>query len=166
MPFAYREEGGKNMDRKEFLLSIGVAAVTLGLPAPSLVFSKEERRKVASLRQIKPLEPLYFNYPDDNSPAVLIDVGEPVYMGVGPKRSLVAFSNLCQHMGCPLNFEKDSQLLVCPCHLSMFDPRKGGMCVEGPAINRLPMIALEVKDGDVYAVSVAYGLIYGRAKNF
>ena len=124
------------------------------------------RQKVAELSRLKPLTPITFNYPDENSPAILIDMGEPVYMGVGPKRSIVAFSSLCQHMGCPVQFDSKERLLVCPCHLSMFDPARGGMCVEGPAINRLPMIALEISGNNVFAVGITQGVIYGRAKNF
>lgn len=150
--------------RKDFLAGLG--AVAVGASIPSLVFSKARRKRIASLKSIKPLKPISFSYPDADSPAILVDMGEPVYLGAGPNRSIVAFSVLCQHMGCPSSFDPESKLIVCPCHGSLFDPAKGGMCVEGPAISRLPMIALEVKRGNVYAVGIAYGVIYGRAKNF
>lgn len=153
-----------DMNRKEFIAGIGAGAV--GLSMPLLVFAKRRDKRIISLSRIKPLRPVSFNYPDKNSPAVLLDMNEPVYMGIGPKKSIVAFSVLCQHMGCPLNFDRGSKLFVCPCHLSAFDPKRGGLCVQGPAINRLPMIALRLKRGHIYAVGVAYGLIYGRAKNF
>lgn len=168
LPLIYEElyKGGYIMGitRKDFL--VGLGAVAAGASIPSLVLSKTRGKRITSLKNIKPLKPISFAYPDADSPTVLIDMGEPVYLGVGLNRSIVAFSVLCQHMGCPSSFDPERKLIVCPCHGSLFDPARGGMCVEGPAISRLPMIALEVKKGNVYAVGVAYGLIYGRARNF
>jgi len=152
------------LSRKEALGLIGLS--TLGLLYGTPVFAMKNRKKVAELNKLKPLKPITFNYPDEESPAILIDMGEPAYMGVGPRRSIVAFSSLCQHMGCPVQFDSKERLLVCPCHLSMFDPARGGVCIEGPAISRLPIVALEISGNDIFAVGIAQGVVYGRAKNF
>lgn len=150
------------VSRRRAFLYLGVAGVPLAMRQ---VFAQGERVKVADLASLAPLQPVNFTYPDANSPAVLLDMGRPTYMGVGPRKSIVAYSALCQHMGCPTGFDPERRLLVCPCHMSMFDPSRGGLCLEGPAISRLPRIVLEVAGGSVYAVGVAYGLIYGRADN-
>jgi len=60
--------------------------------------------------------------------------------------------------------DKESGMLVCECHQSVYDPKQSGKVIEGPAPNSLPMVALEAdKNGDIYAVGVA-GLIYGLRK--
>ncbi|MFN4233024.1 arsenate reductase (azurin) small subunit [Thermus sp.] len=150
------------VSRRKALVYLGVAGAPVAVRP---VFAQGERVKVADLTSLAPLKPVNFTYPDENSPAVLLDMGRPTYMGVGPRKSIVAYSVLCQHMGCPTSFDPERRLLVCPCHMSLFDPSRGGLCLEGPAISRLPRILLQVAEGSVYAVGVAYGLIYGRASN-
>ncbi|MFN3598747.1 MAG: arsenate reductase (azurin) small subunit [Aquificaceae bacterium] len=144
-----------------YLGALGVASAV----AKNAFASQAKEVKVTDLASISPLKPVSFNYPDEESPAILLDMGKPVYMGVGPKKSIVAYSSLCQHMGCPVNFDSKSRFLVCPCHMSIYDPARGGMCVEGPAISRLPRIILKVKGKSIYAVGVSQGIIYGRANN-
>ena len=84
--------------------------------------------------------------------------------GIGPNESVVAFSLLCTHKGCPLNFKSERNMLICPCHCSSFDPAKAGRLVIGQASDPLPQITLRITDGIVQAVGVS-GLIYGRHTN-
>ncbi|MEI7746011.1 MAG: Rieske 2Fe-2S domain-containing protein, partial [Actinomycetota bacterium] len=57
---------------------------------------------------------------------------------------------LCTHLGCPVGlYEQQLQLLVCPCHQSMFDVKNGGLPNFGPAPRPLPQLALYV-DSDGY----------------
>lgn len=151
------------LNRRGFIY-LGTLGVTSTVAKNAFAIQGKEI-KVVDLASIPPLKPISFNYPDENSPAILLDMGKPIYMGVGPKNSIVAYSALCQHMGCPVNFDSKSKLLVCPCHISIYDPARGGMCVEGPATSRLPRILLKVKRDGLYAVGVSQGIIYGRANN-
>lgn len=151
------------LNRRGFIY-LGALGVTSTVAKNAFAIQGKEI-KVVDLASISPLKPISFNYPDENSPAILLDMGKPVYMGVGPKNSIVAYSALCQHMGCPVNFDSKSKLLVCPCHISIYDPARGGMCVEGPATSRLPRILLKVKRDGLYAVGVSQGIIYGRTNN-
>jgi len=91
-------------------------------------------------------------------------VGLIVTGGIGPNKDIVAYSMLCTHKGCPLNYLADRQMLVCPCHWSSFDPAKGGRLVIGQASQSLPSVQLDVADGMVRATGVD-GLIYGRHTN-
>ena len=88
----------------------------------------------------------------------------PAPGGVGPNKDIVAYSLLCTHKGCPLNYLADKQMLVCPCHWSSFDPFKAGQLVIGQASEPLPQITLRVENGMVKAVGLN-GLIYGRHTN-
>ena len=62
----------------------------------------------------------------------------------GPK-GYVAYSKLCTHLGCPVGlYEQELQLLVCPCHQSMFDVTNGAIPQFGPAPRPLPQLPLYV----------------------
>jgi ubiquinol-cytochrome c reductase iron-sulfur subunit len=57
----------------------------------------------------------------------------------------VAYSKLCTHLGCPVGlYEQQLQLLVCPCHQSMFDVNNGALPQVGPAPRPLPQLPLYV----------------------
>lgn len=119
---------------------------------------------IAPLASIPPGTEIAFDYPDENSPAVLLRLAEPAEQGVGPDADIVAYSMLCTHKGCPLNYLPERKMLVCPCHWSSFDPAKAGRIIIGQASQALPQMRLEVSDGMVRAVGVD-GLIYGRHTN-
>lgn len=62
----------------------------------------------------------------------------------GP-RGYVAYSKLCTHLGCPVGlYEQQLQLLVCPCHQSMFDVTNGAIPTFGPAPRALPQLPLYI----------------------
>ena len=55
----------------------------------------------------------------------------------------VAYSKLCTHLGCPVGlYEQELELLVCPCHQSMFNVRDGAIPQFGPAPRPLPQLPL------------------------
>ena len=88
--------------------------------------------------------------------------------GVGPQKSIVAFCAICPHQfSYPtpeysfINYyppEKKSQIvkrgnvIQCCAHLSVFDPEKGGIVLDGPAEYPLLTIVLSYEDGKLYAV--------------
>lgn len=119
---------------------------------------------VARLADLEPGSSVLFSYPDDASPAMLLRLSEAAESGVGDDRSVVAFSILCTHKGCPVSYKAERGLLICPCHWSTFDPAKLGSLVIGQASTSLPRIELKLNDGVVQAVGVN-GLIYGRHTN-
>jgi ubiquinol-cytochrome c reductase iron-sulfur subunit len=69
---------------------------------------------------------------------------EPGRESWGPQGYL-AYSKLCTHLGCPVGlYEQQLQLLVCPCHQSMFKVLNGCVPEFGPAPRPLPQLALKV----------------------
>ena len=57
----------------------------------------------------------------------------------------VAYSKLCTHLGCPVGlYEQQLQLLVCPCHQSMFNVNNGAIPNFGPAPRPLPQLPLYI----------------------
>jgi ubiquinol-cytochrome c reductase iron-sulfur subunit len=67
----------------------------------------------------------------------------------------VAYSKLCTHLGCPVGlYEQELELLVCPCHQSMFNVRNGAVPQFGPAPRPLPQMHLGYnEDGNLIAMA-------------
>ena len=67
----------------------------------------------------------------------------------------VAYSKLCTHLGCPVGlYEQALELLVCPCHQSIFNVRNGAVPQFGPAPRPLPQMHLGYDDeGNMIAVA-------------
>lgn len=150
--------------------SAGAAALLTvsGMPWP--VWAKTAgypRKRIAGVSQLKTDVPVQFDYPDADSPAMLIKLGVPAGGGVGGGGDIVAFSTLCPHMGGGLEGTykaKFKGLGPCPLHLSTFDLTRHGMMVAGHATESLPQILLEVVGNHIYAAGVM-GLVYGKASN-
>lgn len=67
---------------------------------------------------------------------------------------LVVYSMLCTHAGCPVSlYEQRTGRVLCPCHQSVFDLRRGARRVSGPAGRPLPGLPVEADaDGHLYAL--------------
>jgi ubiquinol-cytochrome c reductase iron-sulfur subunit len=67
----------------------------------------------------------------------------------------VAYSKVCTHLGCPVGlYETELEVLVCPCHQSMFNVRDGAVPLFGPAPRPLPQLPLGYNDQG-YLISTA-----------
>jgi arsenite oxidase small subunit len=122
------------------------------------------RLRVVALKSLGVNRPLRFDYPLAAQPNILLDLGAAVPAGVGPKKSIVAFSTLCQHMGCDVDYRRGPREFVCPCHQTRYDPERLASIIQGVATRALPRVLLEVRNGAVYAIGVD-GLIYGYRTN-
>jgi rieske iron-sulfur protein len=61
---------------------------------------------------------------------------------------VVAYSAICPHAGCEVSgWIEDQTILECPCHNSRYDPRAGGLIVEGPTTRGLAALPLKLVDG-------------------
>lgn len=166
------------ISRRQFLKATGsataAAGIGLGAATPAQGAAPDAGRttlpyvpkNIGRVSQLKSNTPLAFTFPDASSPCALIKMGTAVPRGVGPDKDIVAYSTLCTHMGCPVNYDTRAKTFKCPCHFSIFDPEKAGQMVAGQATENLPAITLEYnpKDDSVTAVAVE-GLIYGRQSN-
>jgi len=161
--------------RMFFKVSGATAAATtaLGLPAAADAAQIEAgrttlpypRKTLGKLTALKVNEPMAFAYPDAASPCAMLKMGRKVTGGVGPDGDVVAYSTLCTHMGCPVNYDAQARSFKCPCHFSQFDPEIAGQMICGQATENLPQITLNVSgDGSIVATGVQ-GLIYGRQAN-
>jgi arsenite oxidase small subunit len=163
---AIEEQQTTDLSRRS-LLAAGAAGTVAAATAATTAEAKARtypRLQVISLDRLKVNRAHTFDYPLEGQTSVLIDLGRRVPGGVGPKRSIVAYSALCQHMGCAVAYRRKERELFCPCHQSRYDPERLGSIIQGVAMRALPTIRLQVRNGAVFAVGVD-GLIYGRRSN-
>jgi arsenite oxidase small subunit len=133
--------------------------------APSLARVTYPSTRLANVKDLTVDQPSDISYPDQDSPGVLLKLGNAVDGGVGPDRDIVAFSILCPHRGFPLTYAAADRSLNCPGHYSRFDVEKGGLEIWGHAAQNLPQFTLVVdQPGDIHAVAVD-DMIYGRFNN-
>ncbi|WP_028399736.1 Rieske 2Fe-2S domain-containing protein [Ectobacillus panaciterrae] len=140
-------------NRRAFIKSMTGATVAIGiatLPFQIAGAMKKEddptHVKIIELSSLPKGKSVTFSYPTESDTAILVHTvnGE-----------LVAYNNKCTHLQCPVFYEKERDILMCPCHRGFFDI-KTGHPVEGPPQRELPLIELEVKNGVVYAVGRKY----------
>lgn len=94
------------------------------------------------------------------SPVIVVRLDEdeielPAAERHGMPSGLMAFSKICPHAGCAVSMYRHplheptaaKPALVCPCHFSTFDVRRGGELILGPAGRALPRLPLRI-DGD------------------
>ncbi|QTC41759.1 Rieske (2Fe-2S) protein [Bacillus sp. V3] len=136
-------------NRRAFLKSAVGASITLGLatlPFSAIALNREEedtnRKMITRLKDLPKDSSMNFNYPTDDEPAILVRTKEG---------KLKAYNNKCTHLQCPVFYEKEESVLLCPCHRGFFSV-DNGQPLAGPPQRELPLIELEVKDGVVYAV--------------
>lgn len=154
------------LDRRNLLKLATVASVgTVASSSTALAHLQPPypRKKVARERDLKPGVPVTFAYPDDAAPAFLVKTGRAAIGGIGKDKDVVAYSALCTHMGCVVQYKVDR--FICPCHYSQFDPAVNGQCVQGLASQYLPQIVLVVDaGGDIYADGIE-GIVWGRTES-
>ncbi len=132
---------------------------------------------LGNISSLEPSKPLQFNYPLVDTPAVLIKCGTAAENGVGPNSDIVAFSNLCQHLGCvyaalpvgaspPCNssFVAPIPQGYCCCHGGQYDFRQAAKVVGGPPPRPVPQVVLKFDSntGDISAIGMAPPTIFGK----
>lgn len=65
----------------------------------------------------------------------------------GPAIATYAISAVCRHLGCTVNWDKEQQSFVCPCHGSRYD--NFGHVTHGPAAQSLELKAVVVKNDNI-----------------
>jgi ubiquinol-cytochrome c reductase iron-sulfur subunit len=105
------------------------------------------------------------------APVVVVRV-DPAELELPPGREdwapqgFLAYSKICTHAGCAINLYRSplyepvspSPALVCPCHYSTIDVRRGAAVVFGPAGRPLPQLPLRIEGG----LLIAGGELSGR----
>ncbi len=61
---------------------------------------------------------------------------------------LTAFSSVCTHLGCLVNWDNNKKEFICPCHAGKYD--MNGNVIAGPPPGPLTRLPLKIEDGKVY----------------
>jgi nitrite reductase/ring-hydroxylating ferredoxin subunit len=100
--------------------------------------------RIASLADIPVGGVFTFSYPGPNDDCVMARVSE---------QTVVAYGQKCTHLSCAVRPQVAEGVLQCPCHNGYFD-LASGRPVAGPPRRPLPLVRLEVRGTDVYAVGI------------
>jgi cytochrome b6-f complex iron-sulfur subunit len=73
-----------------------------------------------------------------NIPAIVIN---------RPEKGFIAFSRVCTHLGCLVDYNKRKQLFLCPCHAGVYDLE--GNVVSGPPPKPMSVIPLRIEGGNI-----------------
>ena len=74
--------------------------------------------------------------------------GNPGWVVHPAANTFVAFSAVCTHAGCPVQYDPSSVQFVCPCHGGVYDARTGQV-LQGPPPAPLPAIPVHVVSGQI-----------------
>lgn len=86
--------------------------------------------------EVRPGEAKFFQFRGETGVIVRKNDGE-----------LVALSAVCTHLGCIVQWQKDKQDFLCPCHGGRFSP--AGTVISGPPPRPLAGLAITVANGTI-----------------
>ncbi|MEO7327829.1 MAG: Rieske 2Fe-2S domain-containing protein [Minicystis sp.] len=103
---------------------------------------RPEAVRVASASAVPPGGSALFRYPTDDDPCILLRAADG---------SLRAYSQVCTHLSCAVVHRPAEDDLFCPCHHGHF-AAASGRPTAGPPTRRLPVIVVEQRGDDVFAL--------------
>lgn len=148
-----------NLDRRQFLVRLSLLAgsipaalvavpVLSALLGPLLGRQKQAWRKVADLVDIPVGETKLITYVNaDPLPWAGVTAKSAAWLMRESEDKFVAFSAHCSHLGCPVRWEKEAQLFMCPCHGGVY--YKDGTVASGPPPKPLTKIQVRINRGDI-----------------
>lgn len=139
--YGSRRKSNISLDRRGFIRISSIAALTVGAVGLGRLFPKSAGVAV-SAGPVQIIEDASLavgkthNFTSKSgSPAVLFKSKTGVY----------AYSAVCTHEGCTLQYNSASKNLQCACHGAVFDPGNDGTVVTGPTNKPLPKIKVAVE---------------------
>lgn len=78
----------------------------------------------------------------DGTPAIVFRTNAGVF----------AYSRVCTHQGCSVNFDINKKVLLCPCHGAEFDPTSDAKVLTGPAPKPLTKINVAIKGNNIVQI--------------
>ncbi len=151
-------------ERRSFLklVAAGLGALTAGLAViPGLGFLAAPGRRagtrggnplrVAGERDVKPNRPLRVTAVGRHDDAWLrldkVTLGSCWLVRAAEDGPIRAFSTVCPHLGCGVDYDETARKFNCPCHTSAFDLE--GRCLSGPSPRGLDELETRIEGRDV-----------------
>jgi Rieske Fe-S protein len=148
--FPYEREEEAQVTRREFCNFLGLTSAALFVGATGFAAKAAlDARDSASLPVVRidgaetlvPNSSLNFSYPTERDSAILVRTADGAYHAFGQK---------CTHLSCPVYYSRNHHRLECPCHEGAFNAATGAV-LYGPPPRALDAIAIELRDGQVWA---------------
>lgn len=89
-----------------------------------------------------------------NSQGKVVPVNDkPVIVVRTEKEGIKAFSAICTHLGCIVEWDQNRQIILCPCHDGRFSPLNGAV-ISGPPPAPLAQLPVSVEGDAIYVSEV------------
>lgn len=149
----------KDIDRRKFLmkLSLGFAAVSAAvaaipvlsaLVAPLLEQPAEKWRKVGMVNDfVQGSTKLVTFINADPKPYAGVTAKSAAWLRRNKEDNFIAFAANCTHLGCPVRWEEQAHLFMCPCHGGVY--YEDGTVAAGPPPKPLTNYEVRVYKGEV-----------------
>jgi menaquinol-cytochrome c reductase iron-sulfur subunit len=147
------------ISRRHFLMKLGlglggIAATAVAIPVIGALLAPLPQRKKQAWRTVGAID----DFTIGSTSLVKFINSDPVpYAGVTAKTAawlrrnaandFIAFSVNCTHLGCPVRWEPEAELFMCPCHGGVY--YKDGSVAAGPPPKELTKYAVRVYNGEV-----------------
>lgn len=132
----------KVISRRQAIAVSGGAAASVALAAcgaaptgsPTASESSSASRAIARVTDVPVGSFFKYTNPDD---------GTPGYLFQPQAGTFLAYSAVCSHMGCIVNFDQAANIFQCPCHGANYDGATGAV-TSGPAPQPLTKPSIQV----------------------
>lgn len=74
---------------------------------------------------------------------------KPVIVVNTAQGGVKAFSAICTHLGCVVEWQQTKQYILCPCHDGRFNPATGAV-ISGPPPSPLPSVRVAIENDQIY----------------
>jgi Rieske Fe-S protein/uncharacterized membrane protein YphA (DoxX/SURF4 family) len=139
--YGSRRKSNISIDRRGFIRISSIAALTVAAVGLGRLFPKSAAAAVSATPQ---------NIIEDASLAVgkthnfTSKSGSPAVL-FKSKTGVYAYSAVCTHEGCTVQYNSASKNLQCGCHGAVFSPANDGKALSGPTNKPLPKIKVAVE---------------------
>jgi len=120
------------------------ASSSSNTPQPATTSSPHSGQLLVNAANIPSNQSLTFNDPTVG-PIVLIHLDNGQF---------VAYSAICTHAGCQVQFDPSAKDIACPCHGATYDPYNNAQVIAGPApypLQKIP-IQYDPSTGNIYLI--------------
>src|SRR3990172_7722850 len=136
----------------QFLLGTGIGASFLSFLSPIIVFFLPPRSRASGPQYVEAGKPEELA---PNSGIVFQFGTQPAILIRTPEGELRAFSAVCTHLGCTVQYVPESKVIWCPCHNGMFDLH--GQNIGRPPPRPLAEFRVNVREGREGKIVVSKG---------
>lgn len=149
----------EEISRRKFFMKVslglaGLSAAVAAIPVISAVLAPLLESKVEKWRTVGKLNDFKINTTNlvtfinaDPEPYAGMTAKSAAWLRRSSDANFIAFAANCTHLGCPVRWEKDAHLFMCPCHGGVY--YADGSVATGPPPKPLTRYQVRVFNGEV-----------------